>query len=122
MASHRPGGGIQSRQVKQTSVPKTEPVARKVNPAAADYQGQALAFKPPPLIGGRGYNPPVGPTDNVAAVGVGGGRTLYGQAGTQATHGPVAPGEADRNREAPGSRDILREYGPESSRPGPRNR
>jgi hypothetical protein len=38
---------------------------------------------------GRGYQNPVGPTDNVAAVGVGGGRTVY-HCGTQGQQGQVA--------------------------------
>jgi hypothetical protein len=53
---------------------------------------------------GRGYGP-VGPTDNVAAVGVGGGRTIYkagGQHGLKPAH------------EMPAGRDTLAEYGPES--------
>jgi len=37
---------------------KTEPKARRVNPGSVDLLGQAVAFKPDPLIEGRGYNAP----------------------------------------------------------------
>jgi len=87
--THKPGGGIDSKQVVQRRAPKAEPVPRKVNPAAVSQLGEALAFKPEPVFVGKGYATPQGPSDNVAAVGVGGGRTLYGQSGTQTTHGPV---------------------------------
>jgi hypothetical protein len=118
-AGHQAGGGIASNKCVSSTGYKTEPKAQAARPAEVSFLGQALAFKPDPLFSGPGYNPPEPPPQ---AAGPGGGRTLYGQGGTQGQHGPVAPGESDRNREAPGSRDILKEYGPESSRPGARNR
>jgi hypothetical protein len=63
------------------------------------------------LVRGKGYAPPAGPTDNVKAVGVGGGRTVYG-CGSQDQHGQPAQG----NPQAAG-RDVLSQFGPESSRP-----
>jgi hypothetical protein len=94
------GGGIQSRQVKHSMNPKTEPVPRKVSvPAvsqigsnmgnhATDGQGpmrkQGAAEN---LIAGRGYSPPKGPTE--AECKPGGGRTIH-HCGTQSTHGPVS--------------------------------
>jgi hypothetical protein len=60
MTKARSSGGTTSNKLVQAGAPKAEP-------------------KP-------GYKPPVGPTANVAAVGVGGGRTVY-QSGSQAQHG-----------------------------------
>jgi hypothetical protein len=54
------------------------------------------------LVRGKGYMP-VGPTDNVKAVGVGGGRTNYGQSGSQGCHGQPAPGNPTPNMQ----RDAL---------------
>jgi hypothetical protein len=62
------------------------------------------------LYGGRGYEPPNMISDPVAAVGVGGGRTIY-KTGTQDQHGNVA------GSSKPSGRDILGAFGPESSRP-----
>ena len=114
--SHCAGGGIAGKNVRQVRAPKVEPTARGANPVAVDQFGQALAHKADPLFG-RGYNPPHGPTDNVAAVGVGGGRTVM-RSGTQATHGPVNPGSSAQAPDPPATgthgRDILGGYGSDS--------
>ena len=52
--------------------------------------------------------PPIGPTDNVAAVGCGGGRTVM-KTGSQQQYGS---GGAQK----PAGRDILGAFGPESTR------
>jgi hypothetical protein len=49
------------------------------DPKGSGYKGERLDR-------GRGYATPVGPTDNVKAVGVGGGRTIY-KTGTQCQTG-----------------------------------
>jgi hypothetical protein len=68
--------------------PKAEPKPIKINIGGVSQIGQAMGdhitekskilrnvIKP--VRDGRGYAPPVGPTDNVKAVGVGGGRNIY---------------------------------------------
>jgi hypothetical protein len=108
MATHRPGGGIDSRVVKNVRAPKTEPIPHKVTPGAADALGQAMAYKPPPLYSGKGYATPQGPSSNMGQ-GPGANRTLYGQGGTQGIHGPINRGEGPSNP----PRDILSEFGPD---------
>jgi hypothetical protein len=105
--AHRPAGGIEGKNVRNVRAPKVEPTARGANPASVSQFGEALAHKADPLFT-RGYNPPHGPTDNVAAVGVGGGRTVM-RSGSQATHGEVARREGP----APPVRDTLAEFGPD---------
>ena len=115
MASHRPGGGIVGKNVRQVRAPKAEPIPHKVNPTAVDQLGQALAHKPDALYGGRGYATPVGPTSNMGQ-GPGANRTLYGQSGTNQTYGAVRGPEADRAPDVPAARpgrDILSQFGPE---------
>jgi hypothetical protein len=102
--SHRPAGGLGSNKVIHRNAPKVEPRPRAVNPAAVNQLGEALAFRPEPLFVGKGYATPQGPSDNVAAVGVGGGRRVMAS-GSQATHGPVVQGHS------PPARDILKEFG-----------
>ena len=97
-------GGSGSNKVVQSKVAKSEPKARGVNVGATDMLGQAVAFQKPDLTDGRGYTPPRGPTDNVAAVGVGGGRTIH-QCGSQSAT-PAAKPMAKGH-------DILRDYGPD---------
>jgi hypothetical protein len=118
MRKARSGGGITSNKLVTTRAPKAEPRARAQSPSAvsklgamqgnhATGQGRNVNVPPPKLDAGRGYQPPSGPTDNVAAVGVGGGRTVY-RSGSQGST-PVA-------RPMPPGRDILSEFGPESKR------
>jgi hypothetical protein len=73
-------------------------------------RGEDSSYRGDPFYRGKGYATPVGPTDNVAAVGVGGGRKVYAS-GSQGMTGNVAPGNAPAK-----NRDILSSYGPESSR------
>jgi hypothetical protein len=107
---NKPAGGPGSRVVKKVSAPKAEPKSRAINPRGVSQidssMGNHITDKGAPVRGaveninaGRGYMP-VGPTDNVKAVGVGGGRTVYG-CGTQAQTGPVA------GTPKPQGRDIL---------------
>jgi hypothetical protein len=100
------GGGHGSRPVSHTRAPKVEPKPHAINPKAVAQIGTSPFLGRDELREGRGYGP-VGPTDNVAAVGVGGGRTIY-KSGSQ--HG-MRPAQ-----EMPAGKDILSEYGPESKR------
>jgi hypothetical protein len=115
------GGGYGSRPVTHVRAPKVEPKAYAKNPGGVAQYGSAIGnkithvagqtpYRGDPVNIGRGYQPPVGPTDNVAAVGVGGGRTTL-HCGSQGTHGGVA------GSPKPQGRAILSQYGPESSRP-----
>jgi hypothetical protein len=96
-SGHRPGGGLHSRNVRHVSAPKREPRARAISPAAVNQLGAhvgdhithvkgSTGYRGEPLVRGSGYSPPQGPTDNVKAVGVGGGRTIY-EHGTQCQTG-----------------------------------
>jgi len=120
-SGHRPAGGIGSNKVTHRNAPKAEPRPRSINPSAVNQLGNMLGdhitnkastgYRGEELVRGKGYSGPIGPTDNVKAVGVGGGRTTY-HCGTQDQHGAPAPG----NPPASG-KDILAGFGPESSRP-----
>jgi hypothetical protein len=59
-------------------------------------KGKVLRSAMRDIDAGRGYSPPIGPTDNVAAVGVGGGRSIY-RTGVQGRHGGVNPGNPRPN-------------------------
>jgi len=94
---HRPGGGLHSRVVTHSRAPKVEPRPRAQNPSAVAQLGAHVGdhttnrpgssgYRGEPLVRGSGYSPPIGPTDNVKAVGVGGGRTIY-EHGTQCQTG-----------------------------------
>ena len=92
----RSGGGIKSNKVKHSASPKAEPRPKAVNLHAVhdigNMKGNHITGKgkinvaKEPLELGSGYRCPVGPTDNVKAVGVGGGRTIH-RAGSQGHHG-----------------------------------
>jgi hypothetical protein len=126
MATNRSGhvaaGGPKSRNVKHTTAPKVEPRARGINPSGVAQLGalvgdhvtgrggRSVGYRGEELVRGKGYATPVGVSDPVKAVGVGGGRTLHGQAGQQSQHGPVA------GKVQPQGRDILSSFGPESKR------
>jgi hypothetical protein len=82
--------------------PKAEPYPNKMSVKGVSQIGQAIGNHitesskilkgvSKPVYDGRGYAPPVGPTDNVSAVGVGGGRNRYAK-GSQAQWGSVNPG------------------------------
>jgi hypothetical protein len=106
------GGGIQSNKVVRSNAPKQEPKPHAVSPGAVDMQGQATAFKKPPLVSGKGYQPP-GPNWNTQQ-GPGSNRVIY-RTGSQALHGKVVPGEVNRAPDPPATgnrgRDILSDYG-----------
>jgi hypothetical protein len=112
-------GGARSKLVS-SKAPKAEPRSRAVNPAYTSQLGAHLGNHAT-MKGSTGKNPAtqmdggralgcVGPTDNVKAVGVGGGRTVS-HCGSQGHHGPSAPGNAP-----PKNVDILSQYGRESSK------
>ncbi len=99
MATLRSGGGIKSNKTVHRPSPKVEPKARAINPGGAGQiglrvgdhtmHGRETGYRGEKLDAGRGYQTPVGPTDNVKAVGVGGGREIH-RSGSQTQHGDVA--------------------------------
>jgi hypothetical protein len=114
------GGGIGSRPVTHRSAPKVEPRPKAVNPGYVGQLGnkqgnhttdkRSTGYTGEKMSLGRGYATPVGISDPVKAVGVGGGRTVM-RSGQQSQYGSPAPGSAPAK-----GRDILSEFGPESSR------
>jgi hypothetical protein len=84
-SGHRPAGGPQSKRVIHKPQPKIEPRAREMNVAAVSQLGASTRFLKEDLEKGRGYNPPVGPTNNLVS-GPGGGRTVM-KSGSQGCHG-----------------------------------
>ena len=110
------GGGPAMNKNVKVGVKSGGP-SKATSPAAADGIGQTVAFTKERVDGGgRGSRSTV-PLGNAKALdigkgGVGTGRTLYGQCGSQGHHGPVA------GTPRPPSRDILSDYGPESKRKG----
>jgi len=123
------GGGIQSNKTVQSrSGGKVEPVSRAGNVAGVAQTGLSHAFKPEPMIQGKGYEPgPMPPTGvkgnyNSATQGPGSQRTVYGS-GSQSTYGKVDPGQRNTAPDAPATapgKDILSQYGPEASGKGRR--
>jgi hypothetical protein len=105
-SGHRPAGGPRSKQTVHRPLSKAEPKPHAINKEAIAQIGISTFLGKEPIREGRGYQP-VGPSDNVAAVGVGGGRTIYKSGGQ---HG-LKPA-----REMPEGRDILSDFGPESKR------
>jgi|SRR6516165_9982361 len=97
--------GISSKNVSHRSAPKVEPKSRAHNPATVAQLGAHVGshitnksdtgYRGEPDFTRKGYSPPVGPTDNVKAVGVGGGRTIY-EHGTQCQTG-TNPGQPRPN-------------------------
>ena len=85
------GGGLHSRPVSHTRAPKSEPKAHSIDPGAVHQIGTSQFLGRDPLRDGKGYSGPVGATDNVAAVGVGGGRKVYAS-GSQGQHGKTDSG------------------------------
>jgi hypothetical protein len=90
-SGHGSGGGHGMNKVSHRSAPKAEPKPHSIDPAAVHQIGTSQFLGRDALRDGKGYSPPQGPTDNVAAVGVGGGRTVM-RSGSQGTHGPVDRG------------------------------
>jgi hypothetical protein len=116
------GGGYGSNKNVSTPV-RTGSGSREVHPGYAGQLGQAQgshvtgerdsSYRGEKMYGGRGMNPvPYGNQValNVKGGGPGTGRTIY-HCGTQDQHGNVA------GSPKPAGQDILRSYGPESSRP-----
>jgi hypothetical protein len=85
-SGHRPAGGLHSKQTVHKQAPKLEPKPHSIDPKAVSHLGESQFLGRLPLRDGKGYSPPQGPTDNVAAVGVGGGRKVYAS-GSQGQHG-----------------------------------
>jgi hypothetical protein len=101
---HIPAGGIHSNKRVDVSM-RTGGGVHAKSPAGVSQIGSAVAPQSvEPVDAGRGFKPvPFGNevAKNVGSGGPGTGRTLYGQGGTQGTHGPVAQGEADRAPDVP---------------------
>ena len=114
------GGGVGSRVIKHSAVPKTEPRAKAISPRGVSQigssmgnhvtdKGSAVRGAVENINAGRGYMP-VGPTDNLKSDARGAGRTVYA-CGTQSGQMP---------KPTPQGRDILSSFGPESPAVGPR--
>ena len=109
----RAGGGINSRVVKSSaSGRKVEPKSRGISPAGVSQIGSSIGNHSMdnakiltkgviPVVSGPGYNLAKGAQNNAKP-------TLYGNCGTQATQGPVAPGIPTKRT------DILSGFGPDS--------
>jgi hypothetical protein len=89
-SGHRPAGGVHSKQVIHKPQPKLEPRAHKINPEGVAQIGTHEFQGKVPLRAGRGYEAPVGPTNNLVS-GPGGGRTVM-RSGSQGLHGKVDRG------------------------------
>ena len=95
------GGGLGMNKVTHRRAGKSEPKPRAISPAAVNQlgahvgshvtDGRDTGYRGEEWVRGKGYAPPQGPTDNVKAVGVGGGRTIY-RSGTQCQTGSPAQG------------------------------
>ena len=123
MSKNVKGGGIGSKQHVSKPV-RTGAPRHGVNPRWTSQVGQSYgnhstehsALLPREKIiekyrQGPGVSVPLGNevATNVGRGGPGAGRTLYGQSGMNAVHGPVA------GSPKPQGRDILSEYGHESA-------
>jgi len=117
------GGGIGMNKHVESRAPKIEPRPRAVHPGGVGQlgsmqgshvtRGEESSYRGDPFYRGKGYATPVGPTDNVAACGVGGGRKVYAS-GSQGVQGNVAAG----NPRPVSDRQIISSYGPDYRRPG----
>jgi hypothetical protein len=100
-SGHRPAGGLHSNKVVHRPHGKTEPVLHAKRPAGVSQYGQMQGthvtrggesdYRGERVEGGRGYAAPLGITDPVKAVGVGGGRTVM-RTGGQGQHGSAVQG------------------------------
>ena len=112
MKGHRPGGGIASRVNVEPRV-KTGTGSRGTHPGGVAQLGQHVGdkathgnskgagYRGEPLHNDKSFQPvPFGNQValNVGKGGCGTGRTLYGQAGSQGTHGATNPGNPPPNR------------------------
>ena len=118
MVTIKSGGGINSNKTVQSrSGYKVEPKASAANVAGVAQMGLSHAFKPEPMIQGKGYEPEKMPATgvkgsyNAATQGPSSGRTIYGK-GSQAEYNP-GPKPMPTNP-MPAGRDTLAEFGPES--------
>jgi hypothetical protein len=103
------GGGIQGNKNVSVGQRLGSP-SKGSSPGAADQIGQSTAFNKEKVDAGRGYDGAKYGNELATNVGKGGpgtGRTLYGQCGTQGTHGEVV------GKPRPESRDVLSQYGPD---------
>ena len=114
MVTIKSGGGINSNKTVQSSAGvKVEPVTHAGNVAGVGQAGLSHAFKPEPMLQGKGYEPGKMPATGIAnarqgppGAGPGGfGRTIY-KSGSQS---PTPPA-----REMPAGRNTLAEYRPDS--------
>ena len=116
MKRAKSGGGITSNKVVNSRAPKAEPRSRAISPAAVSQIGLkqgnhatdtgTFRRRSEPLVVGRGYQTPVGPTSNMGQ-GPGANRTVY-RSGSQSPT-PAA-------RPLPAGREILRDFGPDMKR------
>ena len=112
------GGGFGNRVVKHVAASKAEPKSHKMRPQGvaqiggfygnhSTNRGRTLTGAIERVRDGTGYATPVGPTDNVKAVGVGGGREVF-RCGMQGQHGAPA------GQVRPPGQDHLSQFGPSS--------
>ena len=104
-------GGGTNKTVQSRSGGKVEPISKAGNLAGVGQVGLSHAFKPDPMLQGKGYEPAkMGAVDRPSYKGPsvaapGSNRTIY-PSGFQAKT-PAA-------KEMPAGREILSEYGPDS--------
>jgi hypothetical protein len=116
-SGHRPGGGIAS-SVNVSPRVRTGTGSRGTHPGGVAQLGQRVGdkathgnskgtgYRGEPLHNNRSFHPVKFGNEvalNVGKGGCGTGRTLYGQAGSQGTHGAVNPGQPRPNTQ----RDAL---------------
>jgi hypothetical protein len=103
------GGGIQSNKLVKPSVRTGQP-PKGTSPAAADYLGQATAFRKENVGVGPAYQASKLGNEvalNVGAGAPGAGRTVH-HCGSQGVHGKPDPGNPP-----PAGKDIISEFGPD---------
>ena len=108
--SHQPGGGPRSKNVVEPRV-RTGTGSRGTHPGGVAQLGQhtgdhttnrpgSSGYRGEPLHNDRSFQPVKFGNEvalNVGKGGCGTGRTLYGQAGSQGTHGATNPGNPRPN-------------------------
>jgi hypothetical protein len=127
-SGHRPGGGYGSNKHVRVPVKTGQPArqyhqggvsqfgesvgAHTTNKGESNYRGDKVRgeFRAPGTPGSIPLGNQI--ATNVGCGGPGTGRTLYGQSGSQGTHGQPAPGNAPAK-----GRDILSEYGRDYRKP-----
>jgi hypothetical protein len=93
MTRAKSGGGLTMNKVSHVTAPKAEPRPHPVSLDAVSRIGSHVGVGSPPasLYNKIKASTPIGPSDNVAAVGVGGGRQVM-RSGTQGVHGASVSG------------------------------